>query len=320
MRFSFSLRRWLINAGLFLLAAFATVALLEAGFRRWGAVSDAWGDTLAAQLWFSRYWGPLNAQGYRDRPHTAWHGKRTVFMIGDSFLAGYGIKDRRDRFADVLQRKLGDTWEVFNLGECGIDTREELGHAHAARKFTGQAPDVLMLAYYVNDIMDAARRCDKVAYVHPEPRPVLRPFVTRSFLLNFVYWRVYRLRHSDFWDLGAAVCAEHWRNEQVQQLHLQELQDVVDWSRQEGSRLVVVIFPHLLVLEHSSTVTARVHDFFAARAVPVLNLTPQLTAFSPDERVVNAVDPHPSVPVHRLVGELLVPYVLNEVAPPPPSS
>ncbi len=312
IRCRLSVHRWLQNFGLALGALLLTLACLETGFRQFGAVSDGWSYTLASELWFSRYWQPLNALGFRDTDHPGWQRRKLVFVIGDSFVAGHGIKDYRDRFTSVLGARLGEDWAVFNLGQCGTDSREELACADAVSDTLGRAPDVLVLGYFINDIMGVAREAGRYEYRLPPPPPSLRPLVAHSYLANFVFWRLYRFLNTDlcelYWDLPRAC----WQDAALRARHLAELQAIIDWAQAKQSRLAVVIFPHLAAVERSRVITEPVREFFAARGVPVLDLAPLLIGRDPAALMVNAADPHPSVAVHHEVGELLVPYVRGE--------
>src|SRR6185436_234575 len=73
--------------------------------------SHAVGYTLAARLWFARHWStPNNSLGYRDVEHPD-DGRKKLFVLGDSFVAGVGIADARERFSDLLQVGLGRSEE-----------------------------------------------------------------------------------------------------------------------------------------------------------------------------------------------------------------
>src|SRR4029079_8000931 len=80
--------------------------------------TDAFAQTLASNRWLHLYfWNHVNALGYRDveHPPELFRSRRSVLVLGDSFVAGYGIKDPRDRFSDILQQRLGDDWVVANV-------------------------------------------------------------------------------------------------------------------------------------------------------------------------------------------------------------
>ena len=63
------------------------------------AQSDALGYTLASRNWFKRYW-IKNSLGYRDVEWTAQRleGRTKIMVVGDSFVAGYGLKNKEDIF------------------------------------------------------------------------------------------------------------------------------------------------------------------------------------------------------------------------------
>jgi hypothetical protein len=89
--------------------------------------SHAVGYTLAARLWYERYWNFGNALGYRDREHDDTSATK-IFVLGDSFVRGLGLPDPGKRLSNLLQERLGPTRRVYNLGWNGVDTREEYRH------------------------------------------------------------------------------------------------------------------------------------------------------------------------------------------------
>jgi hypothetical protein len=94
-----------------------------------------------------------NRFGHRDREFTPDKpsGTYRILVAGDSFTEGAGVS-RSETFSHVLETQLnaqsgggGCTFEVYNLGHCGMTTREEvsmlLAQAHIFR------PDMIILAY-----------------------------------------------------------------------------------------------------------------------------------------------------------------------------
>jgi hypothetical protein len=82
------------------------------------------GFNVFEKRWEAEYWKPINSLGYRDidHPESDFSQKKTIFVVGDSFAAGYGIKDYRNRFASIVQDKLGDGWSVITIAENGWGT------------------------------------------------------------------------------------------------------------------------------------------------------------------------------------------------------
>lgn len=117
-------------------------------------LSHGIGYTLSSQLWFSKYWKPINRFGFRDYDIAEdTTNKKKIIVVGDSFVAGHGIKNIENRFSNILQRKIGrDSYYVFNLGINGADTLQEI---RLLKSFPYKA-DILILEYSPNDIGDRA--------------------------------------------------------------------------------------------------------------------------------------------------------------------
>ncbi|MHC4846604.1 MAG: SGNH/GDSL hydrolase family protein, partial [Planctomycetota bacterium] len=78
----------LMLASLLLLAG-----VLESLAYLFGDHSDDNNRTFASRLWHERHWKPINSLGFRDVEHMGEDhaGKRVLFVVGDSFMAGQGI-------------------------------------------------------------------------------------------------------------------------------------------------------------------------------------------------------------------------------------
>ena len=87
-----------------------TLIVLESFFRAFVVYPDGFSYTLASQKRLAEYWKPINSFGYRDIEHdlSSLGSKKILFVVGDSFVAGQGIDNPRDRFSDVLAAQLGD--------------------------------------------------------------------------------------------------------------------------------------------------------------------------------------------------------------------
>ena len=105
--------------------------------------------TLASRIWYKYYWS-YNSLGFRDSEQTHRDSSRNkvVAVLGDSFVAGHGIKDMSDRFVDRIRAHLGQGYQVFSLGINGATTLEEI---ETLRGFPYPI-DVLILSHLPNDI------------------------------------------------------------------------------------------------------------------------------------------------------------------------
>jgi len=147
------LRSLLINLSVSGFAFLYFFILLEGVFAYCFVQSDGFAFTLSANRWHAKYWKPINSYGYRDY-EPEW-GKKTVFVVGDSFAAGAGIRNIDNRLSNVLSQKLGDDWTVTILAQSGWSPDEYL----KALQDHQEKPDVIIISYFLNDIVRAAETC-----------------------------------------------------------------------------------------------------------------------------------------------------------------
>lgn len=292
-----------INVTLFLISlAYVTLAL-ETYFYLFPQ-SDGFAFTLGSKRWHALYDGPINALGYRDREHTAgeFHAKNSLLIVGDSFAAGSGIADYRNRFADVLVKKLGDAWAVANVSRGGWDTTNELD---ALAKYPHPASHVI-LQYYTNDVKHAAVK-HGLALTPPVPWPdqPLLALITHSYLADAVYWRLFRKTYAPF--LAAFEDRRHdaYQNPAVWDDHERALRDFAKYAADHRIQLLVLIFPSLFRVEADRPNTARVAAVFESMNLPVLDLTPLAAERKPLSMTCNIYNGHPNEAFSREVAALL---------------
>ncbi len=292
------------NIALSLFVLFLTFMALEFYFKVFFAQSDGFRYTLASQNWYNRYWQE-NSLGYRDVEWTPEKlaGKIKVMVVGDSFVAGSGIANPEDRFANQLGRLLGSDYAILNVASPGWDTIDEV---QAIIEYPYK-PDILILSYYINDI-------EGVAYESGAQRPQIRrdppawllPLVQNSYAVNFLYWRLARLGPQEWADIYwndwlKTISADpdiKWR-------HRQELQTIIQGAASEQILLLGLIFPNLTAIEESQFITRPAIDLFQEHGLPVLDVSSLLAGRDPTQITVNAIDAHPNEAVNLEVAEHL---------------
>jgi hypothetical protein len=289
------------NVALSLGALFLVFVLAELYFKLFFWQSDGLGCTLASQSWFNRYWKPVNSLGYRDYEWTpqAVAGRTKVMVLGDSFVAGYGIERIEDRFSDVLAAELGPGYAVMTVARNGWNTNS----AMAGGFLYPYRPDVIVLSHYVNDIEVVEKgeelNCQDLLNSAPSP---LRPLIEESYFTNFLYWRVSRLGLTrwavDHWNWQKSL----YDDPVAWNVHQDDLRGVIRWCSEQGVDLFVVVFPNLLAVEESRPMTSKVVNLFRANGVPVLDVAAMVENDDPRSLVVNRLDPHPSVELHRRIA------------------
>jgi lysophospholipase L1-like esterase len=92
----------------------------------------------------------LGARGTREVPYEKDKNKFRILFIGDSFTFGEDVSDK-DTYPEILQNKLGDEYEVVNLGVHGYG----LGQSYLRLKSEGikYKPDMVILGLFMPDII-----------------------------------------------------------------------------------------------------------------------------------------------------------------------
>ncbi len=132
-----------------------TALVGETYFRFCYDTTEQSAKTLTHRRWFARHW-QVNQQGYcDDQEYSPFRppGKRRIMFVGDSFTAGQGITNVKDRFANRIRQTHPD-WEVQVLAQCGWNSVDEV----LVLGDLGGGPydfDQVVLIYYLNDIDDA---------------------------------------------------------------------------------------------------------------------------------------------------------------------
>jgi len=290
-------RRSLVNYSLAFFVSAYLFIIIDTVFGIFVVQSDGFNFTLTSQRWFQKYWHPINSFGYRDNEPDI--NKKTVIVVGDSFVAGHGIRRIKDRFPNVLDSLLGSDWTVAVLAKNDWDSEDEF----AALTSHPVLPEIIIISYYINDIESAA---EKGGIFRPqlvkEPQILISPLVRRSYVLNWVYWRLIRRTKGDSYRryLHAA-----YNDELIWKLHRKELDAFIQFAGIIDAKIFFVIWPDLIDIAYSEELTRKVTQYLASRKAKLLDLTAHFIDDSPDELIVNSLDGHPNENVHRRVGRLL---------------
>lgn len=275
-------------------------------------ISDSFNFTLASHRWFEKYWNPINSLGYRDLEHSPaeFRNKKVIWVVGDSFVAGQGISRIENRFSDILQRNLGDQYLIATIAQPGWNTADE----YKAMLSYPYQPKRIILCYFVNDVIGANL---KLGYGYPphaeQPHnPLLKYTVEHSYLINFVYWRLFRFYQRDMGKKDWDYLTWSYSNPDIWKVHEAELAQIVAYARAHEIALTVLLFPSLTNVKGSAPITSKVAEFFQAHDVPILNLEPLLEGRDPGGMIVNSLDAHANEALNKEIGELLTHQIQTE--------
>ncbi|MBI4230499.1 MAG: hypothetical protein HY608_06660 [Planctomycetes bacterium] len=221
-----------------------------------------------------------NALGIRDReigPKRA--GERRLLCLGDSFTHGAQVS-RDETFCQVLERSLGEPWEVVNAGIPGYETAHERIFLH--NDLWGLEPDAVLVNFYQNDVTgwrvgadgDRLRLLDGNGAFLPAPSwhsRIRNRLCSRSHLY-YIVWRALRDAHVWREAPDAQADPEAWSATEG------NLRALVEECRAHSIPVGVAVLPwYGRVLQESvdrNDVHRRVPEVCAAIGVPYLDLLP----------------------------------------------
>ena len=281
------------------------------------AISDGFGQTKMHQNWLDRFGSiPTNSLGLRDEEHVQ-SGKPALYVVGDSFAAGHGVNNYRDRFANVLESRLMHQWDLILLAKGGWGTQKQLDvYAEVSNK-RDDSQGILIWQYYINDIDDSGQ---SLGIARPSiylgaPR-LLKPVVDNYHFANFLYWGVFRTVYAQ--QLGQQYLAylktcfsdqavwEHHRGQLRQVVDLQQRSELTTVEEMPANRkLIVVVYPNLKNIAATRPLSDKVADFFKSQGVDVVNMADLLSKYSSEETTVNVFDGHANEMANRILAEHL---------------
>jgi hypothetical protein len=263
--------------------------------------SDSFGFTLSAQCWNNRYWKPINEFGFRD---TAWKSKdlsnnQLIIVVGDSFVAGTGIENIKDRFPERLLVHLNGSYSVIILAKKGWGP---IAQTHAIKDLP-YAPLVVVYSYFINDIEDAYSACGLSHDFSIESPPKLGSwYIQNSYLLNTFYWRFIRHFHSGLSTKYWKGVENGFNNTDCFKAHTTQLRELLDSGQTQDSQKIAVLFPNLLDPKSSVDILKKVEYVYSKEGVSVINLSQKLITWNVSDLVVNNLDSHPSIQLHDFVA------------------
>jgi lysophospholipase L1-like esterase len=255
----------------------------------------------ASQIWWEKYWKPVNSLGYRDKEVSDEPGKKKVLVIGDSFAAGHGLKEVNERFSDMLESQLGsDKYVVYNLGVSGADTRDEVKRL---QDFPVK-PDIIILEYFPNDI-EKAGRDNGLLLTSAEPYADLKgpvaPIVKRFYLPNFIYWQLPHTSVSTFEKFVHTA----YNDSLVLDTHLKDLSGMLSYCDSTKAQMYAVFIPFLFQVDKSANETKPVVDYLRSKNVTIVEINDGILKLPEKERVVGKNDGHASAAINQLIADRL---------------
>jgi lysophospholipase L1-like esterase len=233
-----------------------------------------------------------NSNGWRDYEYPQQHDTYRIIVLGDSITLGWGV-DFNQTFPKLLEKRLNagqHTIDVINTGVGNYNTEMEV--YSFLKKGTTYDPDMIILAYYIND----------AEITHARPGP-LTYFFLKSYLYSFVSDKLinyqartkvekqYTTYYSDLYD----------PNFEGRKRADEAITALSAYAKERNSTLAIVIIPemHEFTNYTFTQVTTFVKDAGKKNNVTVVDLLPyfqyfEAKGYAPSQFWVSYEDPHPN--------------------------
>lgn len=251
----------------------------------------------------------FNDHGFRERQFSMARppGVYRVAVIGDSFTFGNGL-DMQERYTDVLNRWLGDRFEILNFGSPGHNTPHHLDTLRG--RVLRASPNFVLLQWFVNDIEghDLSGRPQPAFLI---PHPELHRWLNRHSALYTVAnlrWAEIQIMlgwvpsYADYLEQLAGDSRSFAAHEEAQLLH-----EFVQTTRAAGADVAILLFPDPGQDLGRNYPFAFLHERVLAvcrqEAIPCVDLRQDL-ALVKDRRTlwVSPFDHHPSAKANEIAA------------------
>ena len=305
---------WVVSWNIWLTVVILIVFLFigETWYRFFVDTTDSFALNKITKRWGERYYklNNLKARDNIDYPLKPSVGKHRYSFVGDSFTAGHGIKNVRDRFSNILREKLDA--EVHIIAANGLETVDEYQLITKLNQVDQYEFDVIVLVYCLNDIAPFIPETNEIYGKIYEYDNQLSWFEKQSYFLNYWSFRVWAMNNEHIQNYGAFVSAAYKDQTWLKQVEL--IKSLVGMIRSKGWELRVVTFPFLHQFnQHYQFYDAheKLGDLWTTLQVPNLDLLPVFIHHKAENLVVNKFDAHPNERANQIAANAIEHFLLK---------
>jgi len=311
-------------------AMISLLIILEISFS-FVMISAGGEKTLVGKNWFNYYWKE-NKLGYRDNDPTEIDrpDKKNILVIGDSYVAGHGLKKESERFSNVIRNELRDCADVFNLGICGADTKDEFSFL---TNFPVK-PDLIILSYVNNDIYNILDKNEilKILKINPINKTYLNRYSSKSefiksnsFVINSIDYMLFEQKKNQEFNAlisnyssldelfkseeGRSLELSYYNNDSLMKIQLNNIEKFIQYANENNFKILFILFPILndQIIDYSNRIANEpIAEYIINRGGHVINLTKCLKNISEDRRHVNKYDSHPGVYTNSVIADTII--------------
>lgn len=264
---------------------------------------------------FNKKYFHLNLDGMRDKEFKLQkpNGIKRIIGLGDSFTAGWGIKNASNLYLKKLENFLNrneDKFEILNFGVGGYDTNDEI--MTLREKAVNYKPDIVIIGYMLNDFMNI----DPKIEMNPSYRLSLPIF---GFWLRSSSYLYYFLE-SNLNNILAKTKQEESYEEYIKKVLSSEInkehnkeyfEAIKQMSLENNFTVIILIFPIFQDFENYQF--KGLHDFINKTASEqgfyTIDLWDYYQEYDDNLLIVNKDDGHPNELAHELAAKAIYEFM-----------
>jgi lysophospholipase L1-like esterase len=306
-----------VNLIVFLAAAILALAAAELFFRVYLSIQGDSLSGLGTMEWhMGRFLPPhtyepdtqyLTEKGHLEfalseefeRHYNGSNDKFRIIIIGDSFTDGMGLRNKSKRFSAILQERLGDPYDVINLGWGGTNTEDHMRIAQLY--FKEHDADLVIIAYFPNDIdphvSNPLPGREIVSMVNISKRYALAHYIKRmKENRNHMYMNYYIAAYSDKASLLR---------------HAESLGSLIHLIKDNDAEVMLLSLPFLYQLDDFRDYPMKHQVDFIGSVADVngaifLDTYPGLSGRRPEELWISSFDNHLNELGHSIVADVIL--------------
>ena len=313
-------KNYLKNTILVFTSVFIILLLIESAFM-FISYPFGSGEAYAGKLFNYKYWNTINKEGFRDKEYKK--NEKTILFLGDSFTAGWGIKNVENRFSEVTLKNIerNKEYTFYNLGQYGADSKIEYENLKRIVNKYNPNSKYLILQVLYNDIDPYLpipnKACDKLN--HAPKNKTLETLVAGSYLINLL---------NNFYPLNlnintniklAKTCSYEERlrigyNDSSYYNKMFRYHDsIISFCKTKEIKPIVVYFPLMedLNFDKKNNIDRRFASYFNKNKIDFINMKKYINHLSRDQRQASKMDAHASEIVHEIAGKIIANKINN---------
>ena len=233
--------------------------------------------------------------------------KNEIYFLGDSFVYGYGLKDKERTVPYIIDRML--PFSVYSAAIPGNDLKDY------ERLLIEISADTnikyIVMGYFYNDIGDSTItrkiRDQMIPYT-----PMKKWVVEYSYFINFIYY-AYQYQRKDIADIYMNMLYLDFSEKINITKHENSLKKIKELVNSIGAKLIVIEYPIMTMIESAyfNNIKEQVNHIFSRNNIQYIDMSELLNKYNTRQLIVGAFDSHPSYLVNSIAADTLIGIILN---------